>query len=100
LVLSLEDRAEELRITELIFAHNVGGAVVGGIVVDNNLHGKSGFLYEETVQTLRDELLVIVGDAEHAHQGPDSIRPLLLADPNWVGQADGRMPRRSRRIGA
>jgi hypothetical protein len=70
----------------LVGSNDFRSAVGGSIIVNDDLHRKSGFLHEETFDALRNKSLMIIGDAANAYQWHRAIKPLVLANPAWFGQ--------------
>ena len=65
LVFGLKKGADPVGKALGVGAHDLGCPVRGGVVVDQDLHGKVGFLREKALQSLPNIGFMIVGDADY-----------------------------------
>ena len=52
--------------------------------MNDDLHKKSGFLHEEALEALCNELAMIVGGAANTDQRHRALGPMVFGDPLWL----------------
>ena len=57
----MKDQPDSFGVFRLVFPQDLLGVVCRSVIADQDLHRKAGFLREDAVETLADELFVIVG---------------------------------------